>query len=51
MSVSLLKIGATAVGGIVLVLICNANRGRLIGFRGVPWVVPFVLSWSCCTRG
>ena len=35
--------GPSAVGGVVLVLICNANRGelhRLLG--GMPWVVPFV---------
>lgn len=36
--VTLLMIGLTAVGGIVLVLICNANTPP-----GVPWVVPFVL--------
>lgn len=36
--VTLLTIGLTAVGGIVLVLICNANTPP-----GVPWVVPFVL--------
>ena len=43
MSVSLLTIGAVAVCGVVLVLICNSNRGLLIPIRGVPWIVPFVL--------
>jgi D-xylose transport system permease protein len=42
-SVALLSIGLVTVAGIVLVLICNANRGLLIPIRGVPWVIPFVL--------
>jgi D-xylose transport system permease protein len=42
-SLTLLKIGAIAVGGVALVLICNANRGRLVPIRGVPWVVLIVL--------
>ncbi|MHB8695255.1 MAG: sugar ABC transporter permease [Solirubrobacteraceae bacterium] len=42
--VSLLIIGMTAVGGIVLVAVCNANRGQFaIPVKGVPWVVPFVI--------
>jgi D-xylose transport system permease protein len=46
-----LKIAAVAVAGIVVVLICNTNRG-IAGFHlaGVPWVVPivlaFVIVWS-----
>jgi D-xylose transport system permease protein len=43
MSVSLLTIGLVAVAGIVLVLICNSNRGLLTPIRGVPWVIPFVV--------
>jgi D-xylose transport system permease protein len=43
LSISLLTIGVTAVAGLVLVLICNANRGLLTPLRGVPWVVPIVL--------
>ncbi len=43
MSVSLLTIGLVAVAGVVLVLICNSNRGLLTPIRGVPWVVPFVV--------
>jgi D-xylose transport system permease protein len=43
LSITLLTIAVTAVGGIALVLICNANRGLLTPLRGVPWVVPFVV--------
>jgi D-xylose transport system permease protein len=43
MSVALLTIGLVAVGGVVVVLICNTNRGLLTPIRGVPWVIPFVL--------
>jgi D-xylose transport system permease protein len=50
LSITLLTIGVTAVGGVVVLLICNANRGLLTPLRGVPWVVPFVilvlLLWS-----
>jgi D-xylose transport system permease protein len=42
--VSILTIVAAAIGGIVLVAICNANRGSAIAsVSGVPWVIPFVL--------
>jgi D-xylose transport system permease protein len=38
-----MMLGASAVGGVVLLLICNANRGNGIAFfGGTPWVVPFV---------
>ncbi|HWD63823.1 MAG TPA: hypothetical protein VG405_01490 [Solirubrobacteraceae bacterium] len=41
--VTILKIAAAAVGGVVLLLICNANRGNGVEFfGGTPWVVPFV---------
>jgi D-xylose transport system permease protein len=43
LSVTVLGIVITAIGGIVLVLVCNANRGLLTPLRGVPWVVPFVV--------
>ena len=50
LSIVLLKIGATAVGGVLLVYVCNLNRGLLIPLKGVPWVVPFVgvvlLAWT-----
>lgn len=41
-SITLLTVGVTAIGGIVLVYICNLNRGLLTPLKGVPWVVPFV---------
>jgi D-xylose transport system permease protein len=43
LSVTLLTVGAVAVAGVVLVLICNTNRGLLTSLKGVPWVIPFVL--------
>ena len=42
LSITLLTVALTAIGGIVLVYICNRNRGVLIALKGVPWVVPFV---------
>lgn len=43
-SVTLLKIGGMAVAGIIITLICNANRGVLVPIRGMPWVVLIVLA-------
>jgi D-xylose transport system permease protein len=43
LSVTLLTVGAVAVSGIVLVWICNLNRGVLTPVVGVPWVIPFVV--------
>ena len=43
--VTVLKVAAMAVAGVVVVLIGNLNRG--VGFgvvRGVPWVVPVILA-------
>jgi len=42
LSITAVKIVTTAVGGILLVWVCNKNRGLLIPLKGVPWVVPFV---------
>jgi D-xylose transport system permease protein len=42
LSVTLFQIGAAAVGGILLVYVCNENRGLLTPLKGVPYVVPFV---------
>ncbi len=42
LSITLLTIAVTAIGGIAVVYICNLNRGLLTPLRGVPWVVPFV---------
>jgi D-xylose transport system permease protein len=43
-SVTLFKIGAVLVAGIVVVLICNADRGVITVIEGVPWVVLIVLA-------
>jgi D-xylose transport system permease protein len=41
-SITLVQIGAAAVGGILLVYVCSVNRGLLISLKGVPYVIPFV---------
>jgi D-xylose transport system permease protein len=43
-SVTLIKIGSALVAAILLVLICNTNRGALVPIQGVPWVVLVVLA-------
>ena len=44
LGVTLLKVAVMAVAGVVVVLVCNANRGAgLSTLRGVPWVVLIVL--------
>lgn len=42
-SVTALKIAGGAVAGIVVVAICNTDRGVLVSIRGVPWVLLIVL--------
>jgi D-xylose transport system permease protein len=42
-SLTLVKIGAAALAGVAVVLVCNTNRGRLVPIRGLPWVVLIVL--------
>lgn len=42
-SLTLVKIGAAFLAAVVVVLICNADRGTLVPIRGVPWVVLIVL--------
>jgi D-xylose transport system permease protein len=43
-ALTLLKIAAVAIAGVVVVLVCNRNRGTfLFTLKGVPWVVPIVL--------
>jgi D-xylose transport system permease protein len=42
-SVSMLKIGAAYLAGIAVVLVCNADRGRLVPIKGLPWVVLIVV--------
>jgi D-xylose transport system permease protein len=39
-----LKIGASLLGGVVIVLICNVDRGRIKPIQGVPWVVVLVFA-------
>jgi D-xylose transport system permease protein len=50
LSFTFVKIVVVCVFAVVVVLICNANRGALIAIRGVPWVVLIVLGvlalWS-----
>ncbi len=41
--VTLMKIGAALLGGIALLLLCNANRGVLVPIQGVPYVVLLVI--------
>ncbi len=44
LGVTLLSVALVALGGIVLLLICSANRGlALTRVTGVPWVIPVVL--------
>ncbi len=43
LGVTLLKIGAAAAIGAVLVLVLNVNRAAIGVLQGVPWVVPIVL--------
>jgi len=43
LAVSLLKVAAMAVAGVVLVLVCNTNRGALVPVQGVPYVVLVVV--------
>jgi D-xylose transport system permease protein len=39
-----LKIGGGLFGGVVIVLICNTDRGRILPIQGVPWVVVLVFA-------
>jgi D-xylose transport system permease protein len=45
LALTLAKVAAVAVGGIVLVAICSVNRAAFVGatVKGVPWVVPVVV--------
>jgi D-xylose transport system permease protein len=45
LALTALKVAITAVAGIVLVVVCNQNRGIFGHLRGVPWVVPIVLGF------
>jgi D-xylose transport system permease protein len=41
--ITIVKIVATLTAGVVVVLICNADRGAVSPIRGMPWVVLVVL--------
>ncbi|HEX3621597.1 MAG TPA: hypothetical protein VHT97_04705 [Acidimicrobiales bacterium] len=43
-SLTVVKIAAALVAAVIVVLICNANRGTLVPIRGLPWVVLIVLA-------
>ncbi len=43
LSFTIAKIAGSALAGVVLVVICNTNRGVLLPIRGVPWVLLIVL--------
>jgi D-xylose transport system permease protein len=47
----LAKIAAVAVAGVVVVLVCNVNRGSPNGLviEGVPWCVPVILAIAVAT--
>jgi D-xylose transport system permease protein len=47
-SLTILKIGAVLVAAVVVVLLCNADRGAVNPIRGVPWVVLIVLGVLAC---
>ena len=43
-SITLLNVGAVAAAGVVLVWVCNLNRGTVTQLSGVPWVIPVVVA-------
>ena len=43
MGVVMLAVAAVALGGTVLMYICNGNRSPLGVIEGMPWVIPYVL--------
>jgi D-xylose transport system permease protein len=43
-SITLLKMAGVIIAGVVVVLIANTNRGRLITLEGMPWSVLVVLA-------
>lgn len=43
-SITIAKVTVMAAAGVVLVLVCNANRGTsTVPLRGMPWVLPLVV--------
>lgn len=45
-ALTVIKVVVMAVAGVVLVVVCNTNRGVLVPLRGVPWVVPIVVAFT-----
>ena len=43
-SLTIVKSVAVFVAAIVVVLICNTNRGTFVPIKGVPWVLLLVLA-------
>jgi D-xylose transport system permease protein len=43
LGVAALAIAVVAIGGVVLMYVCNANRSNFSVIHGMPWVIPFVL--------
>jgi D-xylose transport system permease protein len=43
LGITVATIGAVAAAGVVLVFVCNLNRGVLTPVQGVPWVIPFIV--------
>jgi D-xylose transport system permease protein len=41
--VTILKVLGAAAAGVVLVLICNTDRGVLVPIKGMPWIILIVL--------
>jgi D-xylose transport system permease protein len=42
-SITIIKVVSIAAGGLLLVLVCNANRGVNVPLSGIPFCVPIVL--------
>lgn len=45
-SFTLFKLAAVAVAGVIVVAICDTDRGLLIPIQGVPWVLVIVLGFT-----
>jgi D-xylose transport system permease protein len=45
-SIVALKVIGVIVAGLAVILICNANRGRIVAIEGMPWVILIVLGFA-----
>jgi D-xylose transport system permease protein len=43
LALTLIKIAGVAVAGVVVMLICSHNRGRLVRLDGLPWIAPLLV--------